>query len=112
MQTSCGRAKGSQRFSEREGNILKSALEKGHLVSLLERRLGSDEGQDSEKRPFQRHCLVWGATARVTGDSWKVPRTTLESPSGLKTGLWLEEQLACVWAEGYLFSGILGGHTL
>ena len=47
--------------------------------------LGNKEGQDSEKRPVGRHCLVWGARARVTEDSWKVPRTTLGSSSWLKT---------------------------
>ena len=44
--------------------------------------LGNKEGQDSEKRPVRRHCLVWGTRARVTGDSWKIPRTTLGSSSG------------------------------
>ena len=45
--------------------------------------LGNKEGQDSEKRPTGRHCLVWGTTARVMGDSWKFPRTTLGSSLGL-----------------------------
>lgn len=45
--------------------------------------LGNKEGQDSEKRPMGRHCLVWGTTARVMGDSWKFPRTTLGSSLGL-----------------------------
>ena len=57
MQTSCGRAKGSQRFSEREGNILKSALEKGHLVSLLERRLGVMRDGTRRRDPFRG--IVW-----------------------------------------------------